>query len=42
MDGDESMEASAVADYLNRERQYVSHSVDALTDAAPFRKTADE
>jgi len=32
----------AVADYLKRERQYVSHAVDALTDAAPFRKTADE
>ena len=31
-----------VADYLKRERQYVSHAVDALTDAAPFRKTADE
>jgi hypothetical protein len=29
----------AVADYLKRERQYVSHAVDALTDAAPFRKT---
>jgi hypothetical protein len=32
----------AVADYLKRERQYVSHAVDALTDAAPFRKTAEE
>ena len=31
----------AVADYLKRERQYVAHAVDALTDAAPFRKTAD-
>ena len=32
----------AIADYLKRERQYVSHAVDTLTDAAPFRKTAEE
>ena len=32
----------AVADYLKRERQYVSQAVDALSEAAPFRKTADE
>ena len=28
----------AVADYLKRERQYVSHAVDELTEYAPFRK----
>lgn len=28
----------AVADYLKRERQYVTHAVDELTEAAPFRK----
>ena len=32
----------AVADYLKRERQYVSQAVDELTEYAPFRKTADE
>jgi predicted N-acyltransferase len=31
----------AVADYLKRERQYVTHAVDELTDAAPFRKSDD-
>jgi uncharacterized protein len=28
----------AVADYLKRERQYVSHAVDELAEYAPFRK----
>lgn len=28
----------AVADYLKRERQYVSHAVDELSEYAPFRK----
>jgi uncharacterized protein len=31
----------AVADYLKRERQYVSHAVDELTEYAPFRKASD-
>ncbi|MDQ8726271.1 GNAT family N-acetyltransferase [Bradyrhizobium sp. LHD-71] len=31
----------AVAGYLKRERQYVSHAVDELTEYAPFRKATD-
>ena len=31
----------AVADYLRRERQYISHAVDELSDYAPFRKSGD-
>jgi predicted N-acyltransferase len=32
----------AVADYLKRERQYVTHAVDELSEYAPFRKGANE
>jgi predicted N-acyltransferase len=32
----------AVADYLKREREYVSDAVDELTEYAPFRKAANE
>jgi predicted N-acyltransferase len=32
----------AIADYLKRERAYVAEAARELTDAAPFRKTADE
>lgn len=31
----------AVADYLKRERQYVSHAVDELSEYAPFRKAGN-
>lgn len=32
----------AVRDYLKRERQYVAEAARELTDAGPFRKTADD
>jgi uncharacterized protein len=32
----------AIADYLKRERAYVAEAARELTDAAPFRKAADE
>src|SRR3984893_15648884 len=32
----------AISDYLKRERAYVAEAARELTDAAPFRKTADE
>jgi hypothetical protein len=32
----------AISDYLKRERAYVADAARELTDAAPFRKTADE